>query len=65
MASRSLFSFAVIAVAVIAALSGCGRKGPLQLPPASVTDDQYGQSGNESKPEKQTNKPFFLDPLIP
>lgn len=62
MASRSLFSSTIIAVAVIAALSGCGRKGPLELPPASVTDDQSGQN---SKPAKQADKPFFLDPLIP
>lgn len=65
MTSRSLFSAAITAIAVIAVLSGCGRKGALELPPASVTNDQHGQNSDENSSAQKTNKPFFLDPLIP
>lgn len=59
---------ALLALAV--ALTGCGRKGPLEPPggrPAAETPGAIiGLTAPRSEPEtvERPNKPFILDPLI-
>ncbi|MBA8881578.1 LPS translocon maturation chaperone LptM [Phyllobacterium myrsinacearum] len=62
MTSRSYLTTILMAVAIVSAVSACGRKGPLELPPASVTAPAPG----EPKPAKQPvqDKRFFLDSII-
>jgi len=41
-------------------LSGCGRRGPTELPPSAYTQNDKGQQVKKPRPDK----PFFLDKLI-
>lgn len=61
MTGRSVLSSMFIIVALGVALSACGRKGPLELPPSAVVTDDQGHT----KPKPKENKPFILDKLIP
>lgn len=63
MTGRSAISSIILIVAVAAALSACGRKGPLELPPAGVVTDEHGRTQPAPKPVQ--DKPFILDRLIP
>ena len=53
----------VLAALLVAAmsLSACGRKGPLERPPAAASAD--GQAAERSGPEGP-NRPFVLDRLL-
>ncbi len=60
MTGRSVLSTALLIAALGGALSACGRKGPLELPPsATVTDDQ-----GRTHPKPKVDKPFVLDKLL-
>jgi predicted small lipoprotein YifL len=61
MTSRSLLTTILMSVVIVSAISACGRKGPLELPPASVTS-----APGEPKPATPPvqDKRFILDPLI-
>lgn len=61
MTSRSFLTTILMAVAIAGAVSACGRKGPLELPPASVTAAP-GQPQPAAPPVQ--DKRFILDPLI-
>jgi len=60
------------ALAAALALAGCGRKGPLDLPPAAAaTGEQQPasnggqvQGGKPAAAAKQPKKHFLLDPLL-
>jgi predicted small lipoprotein YifL len=57
----------LLAVAGIAlALSGCGRKGPLDPPSAAVvtTGQQQGQAVQTTQTATKPDRPFVLDPLL-
>lgn len=69
---RQLSKWVVLGLAVVA-LSGCGRRGPLEPAggekpmAAEQSDTDIGlASGKTTKvtPIKPGNKPFFLDPLL-
>ncbi len=61
MTSRSLLTTILMAVAIAGAVSACGRKGPLEPPPASVTSTP-GEPNQATPPAP--DKRFILDPLI-
>lgn len=61
MTSRSLLTTILMSVAIISAVSACGRKGPLEPPPASVTS-MPGEPKAVTPPVQ--DKRFILDPLI-
>ncbi|MCX8281557.1 lipoprotein [Phyllobacterium sp. 0TCS1.6C] len=58
---RSLLTTVLMIAAIAGAVTACGRKGPLEAPPASVTT-----APGEPKPAPQPvqDKRFILDPLI-
>jgi predicted small lipoprotein YifL len=61
---------AVVALAVLLALAGCGRKGPLDAPPAALTDQHPAAGATAAKADakgaaaKAANKHFPLDFLL-
>ena len=58
--TRSLFlPLAAIALATFL-LSGCGRKGDLDVPGTPVAD----QNSTKQKKEPVEDRKFFLDPLL-
>jgi predicted small lipoprotein YifL len=60
-ASRSLSGLAVIALLAALTLAGCGRKGPLDPPPAAaVTGEQAAPTGDKSAPA--TDKSAAIGP---
>ncbi|MEK1850805.1 MAG: lipoprotein [Phyllobacterium sp.] len=61
MTSRSFMTTILMAVAIVSAVSACGRKGPLEPPPASVTS-MPGEPKQATPPAP--DKRFILDPLI-
>ncbi|MEP7452108.1 lipoprotein [Phyllobacterium sp. SB3] len=61
MTSRSLLSTILMSVVIVSAISACGRKGPLEPPPASGTS-MPGEPKPATPPVK--DKRFILDPLI-
>ena len=75
--STALFRLAV-AMTLAAALAGCGRKGPLDLPPSAAAAPQPEQQatgtglltapiGGSAPAQPQPgppNRPFLLDPLL-
>ncbi|WP_245449010.1 LPS translocon maturation chaperone LptM [Phyllobacterium sophorae] len=50
-----------MSIAIVSAVSACGRKGPLEPPPASVTS-MPGEPKTATPPAP--DKRFILDPLI-
>jgi predicted small lipoprotein YifL len=56
---------ALVSAMIVAALalSACGRKGPLEAPPAAVVTAPAPDATTDGKPTKP-NKPFFLDSLL-
>lgn len=59
---RGALTFLLVAVLVMAmGLSACGRKGPLERPPASATAD--GQEVGTDK-SGRPDRPFILDRLL-
>ncbi len=61
MTSRSLLSTILMSIAMVSAISACGRKGALEPPPASVTS-MPGEPKTVAPPVQ--DKRFTLDPLI-
>ncbi|NTS32274.1 lipoprotein [Phyllobacterium sp. BT25] len=61
MAIRSILTTILVTLAIASAVSACGRKGPLELPPASVTSAP-GEPKTAAPPAQ--DKRFILDPLI-
>jgi predicted small lipoprotein YifL len=59
---RSVVARATRAGILIAllALAGCGRSGPLEIPPAAVATNNGAPGASASKP----NRSFVLDPLV-
>ncbi len=53
---------ATIALLAALVLSGCGRKGPLDIPQTGPVD-QTEEASDEQK-KKVKNRRFILDPLI-
>ncbi len=68
--SRLLPGFAVIAaIAAIVTLAGCGRKGPLDPPPAASVTGEQDKPANAAATaaadqERLKKKHFVLDPLL-
>ena len=56
---RSLFLPLAMLAALSLGLSGCGRKGDLDVPGAP----QVKQADPKAKPQVE-DRPFFLDPLL-
>jgi predicted small lipoprotein YifL len=52
----------ILAIGIL--VSGCGRRGSLELPPSAtvVTTDEQGNA--VTKPAPKPDKPFVLDGLI-
>jgi predicted small lipoprotein YifL len=70
--SRSYFRFAAFGALIAAlCLAGCGRKGPLDLPPTASSQQApaEGQSGSAMAPARQSSPPieYGIDgkPLAP
>ncbi|MFK4824783.1 lipoprotein [Paenochrobactrum sp. BZR 588] len=63
MTSRKVIFTALVTLLIAGTLSACGRKGPLEPPPASIVTDEYGRAEPAPKPAK--DEPFILDKLIP
>ena len=61
MTSRSFLTTILMSIAILSAVSACGRKGDPELPPASVTT-MPGKPKTEKPPVQ--DKRFILDPLI-
>jgi predicted small lipoprotein YifL len=53
---------ALAAISVIATLSACGRKGPLEAPNATV--GAQNSSGEKAAKEEVPDRPFVLDGMI-
>ena len=56
----------VVAIAAVAAallLSGCGRKGPLDLPPAATAAPQNPAPQSAALPSGEQPQPSFAQPL--
>jgi len=51
----------MMSIAIVSAVSACGRKGDPELPPASVTT-MPGEPKTQKPPVQ--DKRFILDPLI-
>jgi predicted small lipoprotein YifL len=68
LSDRSFFCLALIgALGLTLALAGCGRKGPLDAPPAALTDQHPAGGAMAEKPKDEANTPqkhFVLDPLL-
>ena len=61
MTSRSFLTTILMSIAIVSAVSACGRKGPLEPPPASVTSmPGEPKTATPAAPDKR----FILDPLI-
>ncbi|MBD8555625.1 lipoprotein [Rhizobium sp. CFBP 8762] len=63
MSFRKTVAWTLVLAALAATVAGCGRKGPLDVPPAkpvTVIDKVTGQP----KQVDPDNRPFFLDPLL-
>ena len=65
-ANLRLVALGFTALLVIALLSGCGRKGPLEPPPGSVVNQEVSESSNgDSQTNTETqDRTFILDGLI-
>jgi predicted small lipoprotein YifL len=67
---RPLVCFALIGAFVAAlALAGCGRKGPLEPPPAASVAGEQGADANpadhaKADQERLKKKHFVLDPIL-
>ena len=67
---RPFICLALIGVFVVAlALAGCGRKGPLDPPPAASVAGEQGAPANPAEnagaeQERLKKKRFVLDPLL-
>lgn len=62
MSFRKIATHAMMLITLVM-IAGCGRKGPLEVPPAkpvTIIDKTTGQP-KQVDPE---NRPFFLDPLL-
>jgi predicted small lipoprotein YifL len=59
---RSLFLSLAILAGLGLVLSGCGRKGDLDVPGAPPVK-QSGPNAKDKK-EKVPERPFFLDPIL-
>jgi predicted small lipoprotein YifL len=60
-----LFYCVVVIGVAAAALSACGRKGPLEAPSAAVvTQQQTGQADQTTQTPPQPDRPFILDRLL-
>ena len=53
---------AVAAISMMAALSACGRKGPLEAPNASVGVEK--PAGGKAAQDEVPDRPFVLDGMI-
>lgn len=53
-----------LAAAMALSLSACGRKGPLEPPPGSVTSTTAGEEARPQQKPKKPDRPFILDSLI-
>lgn len=70
--AKNPWRIAVTAIVLALVLSGCGRKGALELPPnaAQPPQDQAVERSTEVPPEEpvqppaNANRPFILDWLI-
>jgi len=55
----------IITAALLASVSGCGRRGTPEAPPyASVLSTDEQGATVESKPDGVPDRPFILDPLL-
>jgi predicted small lipoprotein YifL len=69
MSVRRVFAVAALAISVMAAVSGCGRKTGLDTPyTAAVEARKQAEKDKQPLPPEPTppnpDKPFFLDGLI-
>lgn len=54
----------VVTLALAVALSGCGRKGPLEQPPGAHTVEVTKPDGTTEKKVVKPSRPFVLDGLL-
>ena len=52
-----------LAIALVFAVSSCGRRGDLEQPPSSSVIES-DESGEVVEREEVEDRPFILDPLI-
>ena len=52
----------ILAIGIL--VSGCGRRGTLELPPSSTVNTTDEQGNEVNKPAPKPDKPFILDGLI-
>jgi predicted small lipoprotein YifL len=57
----NLLIFCLAALMMIASLSACGRRGPLEAPSAAANPPASGEKASEPP---VADKPFILDGLI-
>lgn len=55
---------AAVVVTLAVALSGCGRKGPLEQPPGAPTVEVQKSDGTTEKKVAKPSRPFVLDGLL-
>ncbi|MBV2141947.1 lipoprotein [Falsochrobactrum sp. TDYN1] len=60
MTGRSAISSVLLIAALAATLAACGRKGPLEPPPAATITNDQGRTIEKPKEDK----PFILDKLL-
>jgi predicted small lipoprotein YifL len=52
----------ILVSAAVLALAGCGRKGPLDLPPTASVPPSAAAQANDSDAERAASKPSVFDP---
>ncbi|MFC4626556.1 lipoprotein [Daeguia caeni] len=60
MTGRSAISSTLIIAMLATMLAACGRKGPLEPPPAAIVTDDQGRTHEKPKEDK----PIILDKLL-
>ncbi|MGU3401391.1 lipoprotein [Brucella sp. BE17] len=60
MTGRTAISSVLLIAALAASLAACGRKGPLEPPPAATITNDQGRTVEKPKEDK----PFILDKLL-
>lgn len=63
MTSTRAFALTALTAAALA-LSGCGKKGPLETPPGATYSTVQTPDGKEKKVRNKPSRPFVLDGLL-
>ncbi len=65
-ANLRMVASVLAALLIVALLSGCGRKGPLEPPPGSVVNqgEYESETGDNQSGSQTPDRTFILDGLI-